>query len=405
MMTTSRRGFMQQAGFLGAGLFLNPLPGLSHMLKDKPLNIGMIGCGDRGNGVMSVMKSLPEIYDVNAYCDVLDFRLKNAEQIVGVTAKAFKDYRKLLEEKSIEAVFIAVPLNKHFEVARAALMAGKHVYLEKTMTFKQEEAVELVKLVKAHPKQIFQVGYQYRYSPLYFKVKDMITNNYLGKVTQIDCRWDRNGNWRRAVPQPDLERQVNWRMYREYSGGLTAELLSHQMDFINWAFDTHPDEVTSTGGIDIFPDGRETYDNVQVMLRYKEKGMIGNFGATCGNAWDGYLFKIKGSRGTVSLLTDRGIYYPEKEAKEELSTVDGVTGATKIVWNNDGGTPILQEPTKDGTWYALQEFYKSVRTGGEPASNVHTGARASICVAMANDALYNKRINFWDESVQLDRRS
>src|SRR5690606_37664190 len=185
-----------------------------------------------------------------------------------------------------------------------------------------------------------------------------------------DCRWDRNGTWRRAVPEPGLERQINWRMYKEFSGGLAAELLSHQIDFINWAFDTHPDEVYGTGGIDIYPDGRETFDNIQVMFRYKKEGMIGNFGATCGNARDGYLFKIKGTKGTVSLLTNTGLFYPEKEAKEALSTVDGVSGATKIVWNKDGGTPILDEPTKDGTWYALQEFYKAIKTNTMPSSNV-----------------------------------
>ncbi len=71
----------------------------------------------------------------------------------------------------------------------------------------------------------------------------MIEKGYLGKITHIDCRWDRNWNWRRAVPQGYTDRQVNWRMYKAYSGGLVAELLSHQIDFINWAFDTHPDEV------------------------------------------------------------------------------------------------------------------------------------------------------------------
>ena len=75
---------------------------------------------------------------------------------------------------------------------------------------------------------------------------------------------------------------------------LVAELLSHQIDFINWAFNTHPDEVIGTGGIDNFKDGRETYDNVQAILRYSKDGMIGNFGATCSNAKEGYLFKIKG---------------------------------------------------------------------------------------------------------------
>lgn len=280
-------------------------------------------------------------------------------------------------------------------MAAAALAADKHVYLEKAMTFSLNQAIELTRLVKNKPKLTLQVGHQYRYTPLYFKVKDMIENDYLGKVTQIDCRWDRNGSWRRAVPQPGLERQINWRMYKEYSGGLVAELLSHQIDFINWAFDTHPDTAFATGGIDFYKDGRETYDNVQVMFRYAKEGMVGNFGATCANARDGYLFKLKGTKGTISLLMNDGVYYPEKTKKDELGIVDGVTGATKINWNKDGGMPILNEPGLDGSVYCLRDFHKCITTRTEPSSNVITGAKAAISVDLANEALYGQRITSW----------
>src|SRR5690606_29507008 len=102
----------------------------------------------------------------------------------------------------------------------------------------------------------------------------------------------------------------------------------------------------ATGGIDYYKDGRETFDNLQAVLRYNKEGMIGNFGATCANKKDGYLFKIKGSEGTVTLLTNEGFFYPETK-KSTLETVDGVTGSTKIVMTKEGGIPILPEPTKD----------------------------------------------------------
>lgn len=400
----NRRAFLQQGSLLGGGLLMvdEVAAKLGSQWVDKPVTIGMIGCGDRGKGVLSVIKSLPNLYTIHSYCDVLDFRLTETKKVLGaIKAKEYKDYRVMLDDKNLDVVYIAVPLNEHFRIAKDAILAGKHVYVEKTMTFTIEDAQALVKLATQHPKQTLQVGYQYRYSPLYFKVKEMINSGYLGKVSQIDCRWDRNGTWRRPVPSPDLERAINWRMYKEYSGGLAAELLSHQIDFINWAFDTHPDEIMGAGGIDIFNDGRETFDNIQVTFRYKKAGMIGNFGATCGNARDGFLFKIKGTKGMVSLLTDTGLYYPERETRKELETVDGVSGATKLVFNTDGGTPILKEPTKDGTWYALQEFYKSIQSNTIPSSNVHRGASAAICVAMANNAIYNERIEYWKPSYDI----
>lgn len=362
----------------------------------QKIKVGVIGCGDRGRGLIQVMNDLPENFEVVAVCDVLDFRIAETRKLPSFKNwKVYKDHRKLLEDKNVQAVAIATPLNMHFSIASDSLAAGKHVYLEKTMTYSIPQALEMVKTTAKYPGQVLQVGHQYRYTPLYYKVKEMIAKGYLGTVTQIDCRWDRNASWRRPVPEAGLERQVNWRMYKEYSGGLAAELLSHQIDFINWAFGTHPDEILATGGIDHYKDGRETFDNMQVMMRYNKPGMIGNFGATCANERDGYLFKLKGQKGTVSLLIDEGVYYPEKEARKELETVDGVARATKITWNKEGGIPILTEPTKDGTWYALKDFYKSVVTKKQPASNVLTGATTAFCVHLANQAAYTNTIQKW----------
>jgi len=389
-----RRSFVKNSALLGSGMLVgNEVFGILN--ADKVINIAMIGCGDRGKGVLSVIRSMPAKFKTIAYCDLLDFRLKETEKFTPVTARPIKDYRQVLDDQTIDAVFIATPLSEHFKIAKDAVLAGKHVYVEKTMTYSIDQALALKKLVKQYPKQVFQVGYQYRYSPLYFKVKDMIQSGYLGKVSQIDCRWDRNWNWRRPVENPALERQINWRMYKAYSGGLAAELLSHQIDFINWAFETQPDEITGTGGIDVFKDGRETYDNIQATLRYNAKGMIGNFGATCGNARDGYLFKIKGTKGSVSLLTSTGLFYPEESTRKELGIVDGVTGATKIVYNQDGGIPILDKATQDGTTYALDEFYKSIMNNIVPVSNINTGTQASICVSMCNEAIYSGNKQVW----------
>lgn len=391
-----RRQFIKRTGVLTGGFLLQNQLLKAFETDPEPINIGIIGCGDRGKGIIDILLQMPDLFHISAICDVLDFRLQEAQKMSGAGSfSAYTDHRRLLDDKKIRAVVIAVPLNLHHDLALDALAAGKHVYLEKTMTYNIPQVTDLVTKAKKHSQQILQVGHQYRYSPLYFRVKDMIDKGYLGKVTQIDCRWDRNWNWRRPVPDPSLERKINWRMYKEYSGGLVAELLSHQIDFINWAFNTHPDEIFGTGGIDYYKDGRETYDNVQVMLRYQQAGMIGNFGATCGNAHEGYIFKIKGTKGMVSLLVNEGVFYPEPETRKELQTVDGVTGATKIEWNKDGGIPIIKEKLKDGTWYAFQDFHQCIFKGQAPASNVFTGATTACCVHLANEALYGHTMSKW----------
>ncbi|RYD88596.1 MAG: Gfo/Idh/MocA family oxidoreductase, partial [Sphingobacteriales bacterium] len=168
-------------------------------------------------GIIQVLNQLPDKFKVIAVCDVLDFRLEETKkESKDANFTTYKDHRRLLDNKDVDAVVVAVPLNMHYTIAVDTLNANKHLYLEKTMTYDIPQALELVKLVKSKPKQVVQVGHQYRYSPLYYRVKEMINKGYLGDINQIDCRWDRNGNWRRPVPSPELERQINWRMYKQY---------------------------------------------------------------------------------------------------------------------------------------------------------------------------------------------
>jgi predicted dehydrogenase len=397
-----RRNFIKQSSAsLGALLLSDKLFSFVKSNTGEKLNIGVIGCGSRGVGLMSVLKELQDKFQITALCDVLDFRFKEAKQVVTNDVKEYKDYRKLLDDNSVQQVVIASPLYLHYQMASDALKAGKHVYLEKTMTYTIQQALDLAKLAKSYPNQVLQVGHQLPYTPLYVKVKEMITKDYLGKITQIQCRYDRHNDWRRPVPDPKLERAINWRMYKEYSGGLSAELLSHQMQFINWALETHPDEVFSTGGIDYYKDGRETYDNVQIMLRYNQKEIIGNFGSTLANEREGFIFKIKGTKGAVELLLDEGIFYPEKETKKQLETVDGVAGATKIEWNKDGGIPIMKEEVKDGTWYAFADFYDCITAKKRPVLDVSQGAKAAITVHLANEAMYGHSVQKWKEEYNV----
>jgi predicted dehydrogenase len=370
--------------------------------ENKVYKMGILGYGDRGSGLHRTLMDMPEQFKVTAICDNLPFRMDNAKKMFGNGLSYYNDYRQLLEKTDLDVILVATPLYLHLKHAKAVLESGKHLFQEKTMVFSVDEALQMAHLAKQYSNQIIQIGHQYRYSPLYFKVKEMIQSGYLGNVTQIEARWDRNNNWRREVPSPELERQINWRMYREYSGGLVAELLSHQIDFINWAFETTPTEIYGTGGIDTFKDGRETFDNVQVALRYGKEGMIGNFGATCGNQYDGYSFKIKGTKGMVALLTNEGIFYPEPDIRAELEQVDGVSGATKLVWS-DGkkGVKIIDEKLKDGSVYALQDFYRCLVEKATPYSNVFNGGETAITVALANKSLYEGGRQLWEERYSL----
>src|SRR5687768_3368506 len=213
----SRRKFVSSVAIAVSGLATGGLPDLSNAVYNKEVvSIGILGSGSRGTGLAHLIKEISGM-QVVACCDIIPEHLQNGLKEAAEGARAYTDYRKLLEDKSIHAVIIATPLYLHYPMAIETLEAGKHIYLEKSLAYTIPECIALVKAVR-NSKLVFQVGYQYRYSKMYHKVKDVIRENWLGKITHFECQYNRNANWRVPVDDPKLERVINWRMYRLYCG-------------------------------------------------------------------------------------------------------------------------------------------------------------------------------------------
>jgi hypothetical protein len=129
--------------------------------------------------------------------------------------------------------------------------------------------------------QVFQVGLQRRYSTIY-QAMQMIHSGALGKCS-TSVRSGTEWQLENSSPDPKFERLLNWRVYREYSGGLMAELGSHQVDIADWAFQSEPVSVVGVGGLDYWKDGRDIFDNVSVIFEYPE-GQKFVFTSICNNA-------------------------------------------------------------------------------------------------------------------------
>lgn len=106
------------------------------------------------------------------------------------------------------------------------------------------------------------------------------------------------------MPDPKLERMINWRMHNEYSGGLTTELCSHKIYFINRVPKEAPEKISGFGGIDYWKDGRETFDNIQLQFQYPSD-IDASFMCTTTNSFNGYQIKVLGSKGTIDMGISR----------------------------------------------------------------------------------------------------
>lgn len=376
---------------LGFGALKSMANGLTQSVK-----VGVIGTGDRGTGLMRLMGNI-EGLEVVACADPIPFRLENALSIAP-GAKGYENHEQLLRDKKVDAVIVSTPFATHDEVAIAALKAGKHVYCEKTMAKGISEIQQVIDASKG-TNLVFQTGHQYHSSPLYMRARQIIREGYIGEVTAYECQWNRNGDWRRHVPDPKWERMINWRMYREYSGGLVAELMSHQIDFINWVTDSHPSKIMGNGGIDHWKDGRETFDNVHLLFEYPS-GLDASFTCTTTNGFEDYQIKVLGSKGTIILDYTKGTIYAERKGLAEKGLVDGVSGATIKAWE-DGQGRLIDAPGNDPTQDALRQFYQSIAQGKEIISDLQTGATTAKCVQISLDALYDQEIKYWKDYPEL----
>jgi predicted dehydrogenase len=428
----SRRDFLKTATAVAAASALPRVAEpaiLANASPNNTVNYGMIGTGTEGCTLLKFLATIPEGRCL-ATCDIYSPNLKKGVETIGSNPQTYEDYRQMLERKDLDAVMVVTPLNLHAQMVVDALSAGKHVFVEKTMYFKEEEGDQIRKEVEEHPKQVLQVGLQRRSSALYQVAMEMIRKGALGKVMFVRANWHRNSNWRRPVPDPKFERLINWRMYREYSGGLLAELASHQLDVGNWAIGAEPASVVATGGIDYWKDGREVCDNIQAVYEYPggQKFM-----------WSGVLFnehyqfeeEIMGDQGTLVITLGKGMYFREPAAKVSQAGLkeNWWAGATVSKAATQEGIPIFPEraanhetgfvdrellyakrwlasmgiykyeEAHDPWWSEMSNFFASILEGKPVIAPLEIGVADAQGVIYGNRAVETGQKIFWPKKT------
>jgi len=247
--------------------------------------------------------------EIALLCDNYPPHLQQAAAMVPL-AKTCSDYREALDRKDILAVLIATPLYAHAHITIDALSAGKHVMCEKSMAMTPDDCLAMYRAYKASGKVLY-IGQQRLFDSKYIRAMEMIHEGTLGVISGIRAYWFRNNDWRREVPSPEFERKINWRLYKEYSGGLMTELATHQLQVGNWAMRMIPDTVTGYGDIVYWKDGREVYDNVSLIYRFAN-GVKMNYESIISNKFFGLEEEILCSNGTME--PEKGKYYFEEAA-------------------------------------------------------------------------------------------
>jgi predicted dehydrogenase len=341
---------------------------------------------------------------IAAICDIYEPRYTQVNRLVGAEVTTTKDYRELLGRKDLDVIYVATPLAHHAEHVLAALKTGRPVYGEKAMGFTPEQCREIY-AAATQPGTLFQIGHQYRYAPWVRAAVEQVKKGKIGEPTHVYAYWHRNNDWRRQVPSPDpdgkLEHLINWRLYRETSGGLVTELGSHHIDIANWVFDAIPERATGMTSIVRFHDGRTVGDNVQAVFSYPGGRRL-MFSSLTDNAKMGNELWIYGTEGSVAITIEDATFYYEPKAHikpaeegEHVAKHGITTGAsysTKGEMPYRGpGEKLRVSVTEDPTLTACRAFIECVRTKRQPLADARVGYGSAIAAAIANRAVYEEQ--------------
>jgi predicted dehydrogenase len=393
-------------GMAGGAVMLASSPWLSAFsetenTRKEIARLGIIGPGSRGQFLMSFLKKNAKV-EVVALCDIYQPSIDGALKLYP-EATVYKDYRKLLEDRRVDAVLIATPLNTHFQIAMDAFDAGKHVFCEKALAMTIADCYQMYQKHRATGK-VFFAGQQRLFDPRYIRAMEMVQQGVFGDIEAIRTFWFRNNDWRRPVPSPELERHINWRLYNEYSKGLMTELACHQIQIGTWAMQTIPDRVMGHGAITHWKDGREVYDNVSCIYVF-DNGVKLNFESVISNKFYGLEEQILGNLGTVE--PEKGKYYFENVEPApgflqlindiENSLFDslpfaGTSWAPETANVNKGEYIIGEKPTSDGTSLMLNAFVEAVITGKQPEKIAEEGYYASALCLLGHEAIEKEQI-------------
>jgi predicted dehydrogenase len=302
----NRREFIKGASFGSLMLAMGGLPLQADDAKTAPeethyspqtppVACAVIGCGVWGREIIQTLALLPgpgkpgeqviPNAPVVAICDILKRNINRAKEFAP-QAQIYDDYKKLLEQKDVEAVIVATPTHLHREIVEAALKAGKHVYCEAPIAHTVEDARAIAVAAKAAEKVNFQVGLQMRSDPAKLYVRDFIRSGAIGKVVMARAQSHKKESWRRPGSTPELEKAANWRLDKSISTGLAGEVGIQQLDLINWFLNERPAEITGFGGIMNWNDGRDVADTIQAVLQFPSKANL-MYDATRCNSFEG----------------------------------------------------------------------------------------------------------------------
>ena len=402
------------------------------------INIGFLGCGARSRGHQGMVKTSEKDKNlaVVAVCDIWKLNKEksaaNCKRLFGTDVKQFKYSEEMLQMPELDAVMIGTGDFQHAKLLAEVVKAGKDCYCEKPLSTDVEDA-KLARSAVLASKQVVQMGSQWVSDPIQKKVREIVRSGKLGQITKIEQVWnDNNPRWH--VPyDPDVaairEEDTDWnrwllgkpyepfdpwkyfefRIFREYSGGITSQWMSHASGLVHFYTDTAiPDTMVANGGIFGWPDIRQNPDTFQALATYDDAKLLYSYTSNYASQFGDYTC-IRGKDATLFAHGGEGaarwFLIPEHQRlpggfdfyegmKETINQ-----GKAEIVTTEEYGMKLGPVNLSDDSKYHLDNWIDCMRARNlNTNGNIHTGFWNAIASVMATYAYRQGKKLYWDRT-------
>lgn len=346
---------------------------LAQAQPEQKVRTAMIGVGNRGSYLLQGVMAQPNT-KVLALCDIKPERLDKAATAASKDNPAtYSDWRKIIDRKDVDAVFIASPPDLHAEMAVAAIEAGKNVYCEKPIGITPEQVRAVVEAVRKSDK-VFVPGQQLRSSKEYIAAIRQIREGVIGDVIMVKAQ-------RHATADlPHDGTSGDWYFDVKRSGGYLIEQSVHNLDLCNWAIGAHPLRACGFGAINLYkndPPGRTIFDCGTLSYEYPggislsfTQNVFHPKGMPSGSQ---YVY-VYGTKGAIDLMGKPTLYSLSGESKPMV---------------------LAEKPQPDDPHAHITAFCNAIANGGKLPADITIGATAALTAILGHQAMTRQQVVEW----------
>lgn len=410
---TTRRFFLGAASALAAGRVSG---------ANDRVGVGFIGYGLIGGQHVYDFKNQSDA-DLVALAETHRGRLDEGVTASGGRTKAYADFRRMLDDKDVQAVVVSTPDHWHALMTMMACAAGKDVYVEKPMTLFVREGQWMTDVARRH-NRVVVVGTQQRSGKHYQKARGLIRDGYIGKMHSARLGFYRNIMPGFGTPQGSVPTELDYdmwlgpapqhaylphrslyhfRWFWDYSGGQMTNLAAHSIDILQWFMDVKgPVAVSSTGGRFALEDDGETPDTQDALFEYPGFTSVwshreASFGGSGfgGDQFYGTKGALTITRGGFRVTADPKV--PAEQRIPRFRNGAGARGAAPQGQPELWTQPVEEKGTSDEQFdLHAKEFLACVKTRRWSIAGVEDGHRTATSCHLANIAFRLKRRIAWD---------